>query len=300
MNTFITIIEFTDPACTWCWGSEPVLRKLEYYFLKNIKISYSMGGLVKDANTFLDQKNNIGGDLKQFNQQVAKHWLEASERHGMPVQTDGFELFTESDCSTFPMNIAYKAAQFQGEEIANRFLRKMREAIAAEARQANRTEVLIELANDAGLDIPPFVSSLNDGSAEQAFKLDRDRMNQYSIRGFPGYLVKNNEGKEVLLQGYQSYDDFVAVIKMLSENSVAPAHYEVNMETIINFISCYDRIAPIELQMVFDLDKTITQNWLDSLTNSGHLSVQKVGNGAFYSLSSQSDFCGNDAGICKL
>jgi len=259
-----------------------------------------MGGLVKDAKTFMDQKNNIGGDLKQFNQQVAKHWLEASERHGMPVQTDGFELFTESDCSTFPMNIAYKAAQFQGEEIANRFLRKMREAIAAEARQANRTEVLIELANDAGLDIPPFVSSLNDGSAEQAFKLDRDRMNQYSIRGFPGYLVKNNEGKEVLLQGYQSYDDFVAVIKMLSENSVAPTHYKVNMETIINFISCYDRIAPIELQMVFDLDKTITQNWLDSLTNSGHLSVQKVGNGAFYSLSSQSDFCGNDAGICKL
>ena len=300
MNTFIEIIEFTDPACTWCWGSEPVLRKLEYSFDHNLKISYSMGGLVKDAKTFMDQKNNIGGDLKQFNQQVAKHWLEASERHSMPVQTDGFELFTESDRSTFPMNIAYKAAQFQGEEIANRFLRKMREAIAAEARQANRTEVLIELANDAGLDIPPFVSSLNDGSAEQAFKLDRDRMNQCSIRGFPGYLVKNNGGKEVLLQGYQSYDDFVAVIKMLSENSVAPTHYKVNMETIINFISCYDRIAPIELQMVFDLDKTITQNWLDSLTNSGHLSVQKVGNGAFYSLSSQSDFCGNDAGICKL
>ncbi len=300
MNTFIEIIEFTDPACTWCWGSEPVLRKLEYSFDHNLKISYSMGGLVKDAKTFMDQKNNIGGDLKQFNQQVAKHWLEASERHSMPVQTDDFELFTESDRSTFPMNIAYKAAQFQGEEIANRFLRRMREAIAAEARQANRTEVLIELANDVGLDISLFVTSLNNGSAEQAFKSDRDRMNQYSIRGFPGYLVKNNEGNEVLMQGYQSYEDFIAVINSLSENSVSPVHYEVNKETIINFISCYDRIAPVELQMVFDLDKNITQNWLDSLTNSGHLSVQKVGNGAFYSLSSQSDFCANDAGICNL
>ena len=93
MNTFIEIIEFTDPACTWCWGSEPVLRKLEYSFDHNLKISYSMGGLVKDAKTFMDQKNNIGGDLKQFNQQVAKHWVEASEQHGMPVQTDGLELF---------------------------------------------------------------------------------------------------------------------------------------------------------------------------------------------------------------
>ena len=300
MNTSIEIIEFTDPACTWCWGSEPVLRKLEYFFDHNLKISYSMGGLVKDAKTFMDQKNNIGGDLKLFNQQVAKHWLEASEQHGMPVETDDFELFTESDRSTFPMNIAYKAAQFQGEEIANCFLRRMREAIAAEARQANKTEVLIELANDVGLDIPLFVTSLNDGSAEQAFNLDRDSMNQYSIRGFPGYLVKNNEGKEVLMQGYQSYEDFIAVINSLLENRVSPVCYKVNKEHIINFISCYDRIAPVELQMVFDLDKNITQTWLNSLTNSGHLSVKKVGNGAFYSLSSQSGFCAYGAGMCNL
>ena len=24
-NKIIEIIEFTDPVCTWCWGSEPVL-----------------------------------------------------------------------------------------------------------------------------------------------------------------------------------------------------------------------------------------------------------------------------------
>lgn len=28
------IIEFTDPVCTWCWGSEAVLRKLEARFPK--------------------------------------------------------------------------------------------------------------------------------------------------------------------------------------------------------------------------------------------------------------------------
>ena len=300
MNTSIEIIEFTDPACTWCWGSEPMLRKLEYYFVDSLKISYSMGGLVKDAKTFMDQKNNIGGDLKQFNQQVAKHWLEASEQHGMPVQTDGFELFTESDCSTYPMNIAYKAAQFQGEKIANRFLRRMREAIAAEARQANRTEVLIELANEIGLNIPLFITSFNNGTAEKAFQSDRDRMTQYSIRGFPSYLLKNSEGKEIVMQSYQTYEDFVAVINTLSENRETPAQCEVNKEAIINFIGRYDRIAPVELQIVFDLDKDITQNWLDSLTNSGHLSVKKVGNGAFYRLSSQSSFCGNDSSICNL
>ena len=44
MNTpsdkMIEIIEFTDPVCTWCWGSEPVLRKLETRFGEQVKISY--------------------------------------------------------------------------------------------------------------------------------------------------------------------------------------------------------------------------------------------------------------------
>jgi len=73
MGTHIEIIEFTDPACTWCWGSEPVLRKLEYLFGSKIKVGYVMGGLVKDAKTFMDPGNSIGGDLTQFNQQ--RCWL---------------------------------------------------------------------------------------------------------------------------------------------------------------------------------------------------------------------------------
>jgi len=301
MGTPIEIIEFTDPACTWCWGSEPLLRKLGYHLGSKIKVGYVMGGLVKDTRTFMDPRNSIGGDLTQFNQQVAKHWLEASERHGMPVQTDGFELFTESDDSTHPLNIAYKAAQLQGENIANRFLRRMREAVAAETRQANRAEVLIELANDIGLDIPLFISAMNDGSAEQAFKSDQDIMRKYSIRGFPSYLLKNGEGKEIVMRGYQTYDDLMAALSMLSEDVVAPTHIDVNAETILDFISHYDRIAAIELQEAFNLDRDAADNWLELLTNRGDVSAQKVGNGAFYALAPQSGFCNSEAsGIRQL
>lgn len=300
MSIPIEIIEFTDPACTWCWGSEPLLRKLEYHLGLKIKVGYVMGGLVKDAKVFMDSRNSIGGDLAQFNQQVAKHWIEASERHGMPVQTDGFELFTESDRSTYPLNIAYKAAQFQGENIANRFLRRMREAVAAETRQANRAEVLVELANDVGLDIPRYMSSMSDGSAEQAFKSDLNIMHKYSIRGFPSYLLKNDEGKEVVIRGYQTYDDFMAAISMLSKDVVTPTKIDVSEETILDFISHYDRITSMELQETFTLDKDTTKDWLELMINRGNVSAEKVGNGAFYALTSQSSLCNNDADICNL
>ncbi len=40
----VEIIEFTDPARTWYWGSEPILRKLEANYAGNLEISFVMGG----------------------------------------------------------------------------------------------------------------------------------------------------------------------------------------------------------------------------------------------------------------
>lgn len=56
----VEVIEFTDPLCTWCWGSEPVLR-LETHYRGGIAISYVMGGLVEDIRGFSDLRNGIGG-----------------------------------------------------------------------------------------------------------------------------------------------------------------------------------------------------------------------------------------------
>jgi len=104
-----------------------------------------MGGLVKDIRDFRDQANDIGGDPEKSNEQIARHWLEASERHHMPVRTEGFRLFSAETFSTYPQNIAYKAVELDDPELALRYLRRMREASAAEARETGRREVLIEL-----------------------------------------------------------------------------------------------------------------------------------------------------------
>jgi len=78
-SKIIEVIEFTDPVCTWCWGSEPVLRTLETRFGSQVKLGYVMGGLVKDITLFYDSYNNIGGSPEQSNKSIARHWLEASE-----------------------------------------------------------------------------------------------------------------------------------------------------------------------------------------------------------------------------
>ena len=80
----------------------------------------------------------------------------------MPVKVDGFKFFSKEQPSTYPQNIAYKAAQMQDEVKANRFLRRMCEVSAAEAKQTNLTEVLVELASETRLDISKFLDDFTD------------------------------------------------------------------------------------------------------------------------------------------
>ena len=42
----LDVIEYTDPYCTWCWGSEPILRKIQERYDGQVSVGFKMGGLV--------------------------------------------------------------------------------------------------------------------------------------------------------------------------------------------------------------------------------------------------------------
>lgn len=50
----LEIVSFTDPYCTWCWGSEPILRKIQEVYRTQVSIRFVMGGLVEDMRNFSD------------------------------------------------------------------------------------------------------------------------------------------------------------------------------------------------------------------------------------------------------
>jgi putative protein-disulfide isomerase len=300
MNTpkkIIEIIEFTDPVCTWCWGSEPVLQKLETRFGEQVKISYIMGGLVKDITSFYDNYNDIGGDPDLSNKNISRHWVEASERHGMPVKSQGFKLFSKEHPSTYPQNIAYKAAQMQDPMLANKFLRRIREASAAEARQTNTTEVLLELASEVGLDIARFLDDFSHGSAQRAFEQDLATTAEYGARGFPSFLVKYG-GKEMVIRGYQRYEDFKALIGHLSSGEIEEHLVSANEESIMAFIARYGSVAPIEIQMTYDITNDELKAVIDSLLKKQLIQKREAGNGYFISPKVSALACDSATGAC--
>lgn len=295
----VEVIEFTDPICTWCWGSEPLLRKLETVYGDQVKIKFVMGGLVEDIRDFYDSYNGIGGNAEQSNEQIAKHSLEASQRHGMPIRSEGLKLFSDEYNSSYPQNIAYKAAQMEDEMLANKFLRKIREATEIQSRQTNRSEVLIELANEAGLDISKFIERFSDGSAEEKFKQDLNITKEYSVRGFPSFLIKYGD-KKILLRGYQTFDAVKSIIKRMTGDSVKMNQISKTEEGVVEFLQKYESAALVEIQSTFDFSDDEFNNIIEGLINKRLIKKVKTGNGFFVELQQNPMVCNPDTGLCNV
>jgi len=295
----LELLAFTDPVCTWCWGSEPQLRKLQVWYGDQIRIIPVMGGLVEDIRAFYDSANDIGGDPEQTNAQIARHWLDASERHGMPVEVEGFRLFSQDVVSTHPQNIAYEAVYLCAPDLAARYLRRIREASAAEARQTGRRSVLIELASEVGVDVAAFIERLDDGSAERVFAEDRALIGRWRTRGFPTFLLRWNKG-ELLLRGHQTFRQFQAVITTLTGSALVGTAPAKSAEAILAFLQSYGRVAEVELREVFDLNGVELAMRLDSAELKSRIRFSPAGNGGFWEASPATMTCDTNTGQCTV
>lgn len=299
MSKQVRITTFTDPACTWCWGSEPVLRAVQTRFGDQVQVRPVMGGLVKDIRAFMDTANGIGGNPESSNAQIAAHWLDASARHGMPVKTDGFRMFTEQDVSTWPMCEAFEAAKLQGEAAGNRYLRRLREATAAEARQTNRVEVQAEVATEVGLDLGRFLGALRDGSARSAFQADLAETARHGVRGFPAFLFEGD--RRMMVPGYLPYEGFREILGMVSGGKLVETAPEKTVEAVADFVRRHGRVADREITVTFGLSD---QEWAalePGVLQAVGIEVEPAGNGRFLRvLGSAVGTCDPTTGACSI
>jgi predicted DsbA family dithiol-disulfide isomerase len=295
----IVITNFTDPVCVWCWGSEPVFRALETHYPDFIEFRYICGGLVENIDDFADDGNGINGGAEGANKQVASHWLEASSRHRMPVRTEDFHLFSKEYPSTYPQNIAYKAAQIASPELADGFLRRLREATLGEAKVTSKTEVQIELASEVGIDIGKFMKALTDGSAEKKFHADLAMTRSLGVSGFPTFLIKTSQGKQVMVRGYQDFVSFSEVLSYLSDGELKPIQVTPNEETLNELFTHHRKLAREEVFQAFDFDsRKQADEWIDQLITNKTVTKELVGN-SYYIAPVKTLYCNVETGMCE-
>ena len=264
-----TLTQFTDPMCTWCWGSEPVVRHLQTVYGEQLGLRFVMGGLIEDFEEFYDAANDISEP-----DEVAPHWLEASDHHGMPVDTAIFER--DPARSTYPASVAYVAARRQDRSRSHRYLRRLREAFATQVRNVNHREEQVRIAESVGLDVQAFTTALDDGSARREFEADLSETRDAGVRAFPTYRIEGPEG-ERQVAGFQSFERLVDEL-----TAVAPSLEASPAPPIREFVAEYGSVATREVAEVYDLSSGKARQMLESLVDDGHVRRERRGNGYFW------------------
>lgn len=160
----IEVVEFTDPGCSWAWGTEPKLRLLRWRFGDRLSWRRVLGGLVGDMNEYMEDFDPVRA-AKRY----PSYWRGVFEHTGMtyPVSMEWMYASTE------PAGKAVKAAELQSDELAGAVLRRLREATFVFGRPPDTTERIVEVVRGVdGLDVDRLVADLGSEATEKAFSED--------------------------------------------------------------------------------------------------------------------------------
>lgn len=270
MQDKLIIYEFSDPLCPWCWGSEPILRKLESRF--DVQIRYIMVGMIEDVRKEVPDITEEG--YMEYNDRIASKWEEQAIKHKMPVNPYDFSLFDNKSNSTWPLCISYKAAEFQDLERANRLLRRFREQIFLEGKKAIRNSSILSTVVEVGLDLEQYIEDVTGGKAEKAFLEDIELAKKHKITSYPSYLFRY-KGEEVVVRGFTYYQTMKALIKGLTDAEIGDKGIEISK--MMDVINRYDGIAIYELAEIFEIEYPRLHEILNDMSQNNEIIIEEHG-----------------------
>ena len=269
----IHLFAFTDPVCVWCWASEAPLRGLETHYAGQLFLHHIAGGMIKDIQDFYDPQAGLVGHqtFEEINRNIAHHYEESAQSHRMPIMTRGFSLFSEDMATSWPQNIAFKAAQLATPEHADRFLRRIRQSTMAEARRTGEAPVLYELARESGIDLKKYAQALTDGSARNAFEDDLRVGAEAGVDLFPTFILTYQD-KSMRLSGFVPYANFVKAITQLTGGAIKPQPSPPEEAALNRLLEKYQTLSREEIRQAFDFeDEKAADAWVSGLREAGKL-----------------------------
>ena len=206
----VRLLYFTDPICSSCWGIEPQMRKLKQEYGEYFNIEYRMGGLLKSWNEY--GGNDVNGPAS-----VGEHWKEAGERYEMPINGD---LWNEDPLdSSYQPSMAFKAAQLQDSNKAERFLRRIKEMVFVEKKNITRWEYLMQAAEDTGLDAVRFENDYRNKS-QALLNEDLKLRSELGVRGFPTIFFIDEDDNRFKVYGSKPYEIYEQALLKLVDDAV--------------------------------------------------------------------------------
>ncbi len=276
----VRITWYTDPHNVWCWGCEPAIRRFEVLYPGSVEIETRMGGLFEDFSPVREQWARMSGG--RWKDSVRAFFEAVAAQHRMPMDAERMTESVDDFDSTWPACLAAKAAELQGQERGRRYVRRLREAWAVEGQGIHRRGVQEGVAVEVGLNLGAFRAAIEDGSAERAFRKDREECRDLGITGFPTFVVDYAE-ESLRLEGWQPWEVFDDALQKLGPD-LRPERIETTKVTVRGLLQRYGRFATRELAAVLSATDDDAEIILEELEGEGEVLRRSVGNGLIWEL----------------
>ena len=196
--------------------------------------TYVMGGYARD----------FGGVYPG----VMGHWLDISDRSGMPLDP---RIWVEGPiASTYPACMAVKAASEQPGDREYAYLRALREGLMCRRRKLDTTEALVEEARAAGLDVERFRLDLGSNAIVEAFGNDLEATRnppEGEPLPLPALVFAGEDGDRRVVSGAEPYERY----REAAEGAGAQAAND--RPGILDALRRFRRMATKEVEVVCGL-----------------------------------------------
>ena len=231
----LSVAEYTDPICSWAWGSEPKFRLLRWRHGHRLEWRTVMGGLVGDATN-----GRPDWDPVLAAKPMQAYWRQTNRYTGQPYPVPMRRMARSTD----PAGRAIKAAIRQGPDVAARVLRRLRESTFIFGVTPHSAEDFAAATLGVpGLDRDRFLSDLDHPDVAAAYTADRDETRRpndhvrflegnyvgignlkhsegHDRYAFPTLIVRGPSG-EITVPGWMPYSAYVDALEEAQPGSTS-------------------------------------------------------------------------------
>ena len=202
MNALIYIM---DPMCSWCWAFAPQLQAVRERF-PGLPVSYIMGGLAADC------ADPMPAPLAQ---QIQSTWHQIETRTGTAFNHD-FWTRNSPRRATFDACRAVIAATRIRPDAQEAMIQAIQEGYYLQAQNPSDRSVLVQMAQQIGLDAQRFADYLADDMTQGMLQQHLAIKGSLGVQGFPTLLLQQGEELHWLSTGYRQADGIIAQLEKLT------------------------------------------------------------------------------------
>ena len=169
--------------CSWCWAFKPIWDRVKEVLLGKVEMDYLLGGLAPDSNQPMpiETREYVKGNWKRIQEMI-------------PDTRFNYDFWTscEPKRSTYPACRAVICAKQQHPDFENLMIYGIQKSYYLEAQNPSNEDVLINIAENLGLDIEKFKMALKSSQVNEILLDEIKLTRSMDMNSMPSLVLQIN------------------------------------------------------------------------------------------------------------